>query len=245
MTTPEPVVMLPGTLCTGEVFAAQAAALREAGHDVQVLPLGPETHVDTHAATVLATAPERFALAGFSQGAITALAVLRRAPARVSRAAFLALNPGPATDAQREVWSTWLADAHSAAGRRHIGQALSANVGPASASNTALKARIANMAEATPGAAFEGQLAALASRPDAWDTLSDLKLPCALAVGTDDPVTTPELHERVLKHLPQGTNLTAIQGAGHYAPLERPEAVTCWLQAWLAGVSPAPGPGLG
>lgn len=245
MSTPEPVVMLPGTLCTGKVFAAQAAALRDAGHEVQVLPLGSETHVDAHAATVLASAPERFALAGFSQGAITALAVLRRAPARVSRAAFLALNPGPATDAQREVWTTWLSEAHSAAGRRQIAQALSANVSPERRSDTQLKDCIVGMAEATPGSAFEGQLAALASRPSAWGTLDDLDLPCELAVGSDDPVTTPELHERVLEHMPQGTTLSLFKNAGHYAPLERPDAVTRWLKQWLAGMPPTPGAEVG
>ena len=245
MSTPEPVVMLPGTLCTGEVFASQAGALRAAGHAVHVLPLGSDASVDAHAAAVLSIAPERFALVGFSQGAITALAVLRRAPARVSRAAFLALNPGAPTDAQREVWSSWLAEAHSEAGRRRIGEALSANVSPENQNDTRLRERIIEMAVATPGEAFEGQLAALASRPDAWRTLDRLDLPCELAVGRDDSVTPVDLHERVLGHLPSGTTLSIFSKAGHYAPLERPNEVTGWLQSWLAGETPAPASGVG
>lgn len=244
MSAATPLVLLPGTLCTDAVFAAQAAAFRAAGHEVHVTPLGPERHVDAHADAVLAHAPERFALAGFSQGAITALAILRRAPERVTRAALLALNPGAATDAQRETWAGWRRDAHDRDARRAIAERLRRNVAPARQDDRDLAAAILTMAVDTPGTSFEGQLEALASRPDAWATLADVRLPLALAVGRDDPVTPLDLHERVRDRLPEGTPLTVIEGAGHYAPLERPDAVTDWLREALVA-PPDPERGIG
>jgi len=235
MNTRDPVVLLPGTLCTEVVFAAQADALRAAGHEVHVMPLGPEAHVDAHAAAVVAAAPERFALAGFSQGAITALAVLRRAPERVTRLALLALNPGAATDAQRDVWRAWRQDGGTVTGRRAVAAQLRENVAPERRDDEPLGATVVAMAEATDGAAFAGQLAALASRPDAWSTLEGVGVPCALGVGEADPVTPLELHERIHAALPVGATLTVFEGAGHYAPLERPSAVARWLVDWASG----------
>ena len=62
-----PIVLVPGLLCSAEVFAPQVAAL---------WPFGPVTIASTldcrtvpeMAAAVLATAPPRFALAGISMG---------------------------------------------------------------------------------------------------------------------------------------------------------------------------------
>ena len=49
------------------------------------------------AAGVLAAAPERFALAGHSLGAIVALEIVRQAPQRVTRLALLNASARPAT----------------------------------------------------------------------------------------------------------------------------------------------------
>ena len=57
------------------------------------------------AATVLASAPERFALAGHSLGAIVALEIMRQAPRRVTRLALLNASARPADEAQLEAWA--------------------------------------------------------------------------------------------------------------------------------------------
>ncbi len=86
-----PIVLIPGLLCTAEVFAPQIPAL---------WPYGPVTVASTlegdsiaaMAAAILASAPPRFALAGFSMGGYLAHEILRRAPERVTRLALLSTS---------------------------------------------------------------------------------------------------------------------------------------------------------
>ena len=80
----EPLVLLPGMLGSARVFADVVAALADACQ----LPAAAHRsrRLGRRAAeSVLAAAPERFALAGHSLGGIVALEVWRRAPHRVTR----------------------------------------------------------------------------------------------------------------------------------------------------------------
>ena len=65
------------------------------------------TRVPEMAATVLAQAPPRFALAGHSLGAIVALEILRQAPSRVSRVMLVNASGRGPSEAQRDAWRSW------------------------------------------------------------------------------------------------------------------------------------------
>jgi pimeloyl-ACP methyl ester carboxylesterase len=86
-----PLVMLPGTLCDARLFEP---VLDQLGCRAQVPVLGGATSAVAIADAVLATSPERFSLCGFSLGAIVALEIAARAPARVERLALIGCNPG-------------------------------------------------------------------------------------------------------------------------------------------------------
>ncbi len=60
-----PIVLIPGLLCTAEVFAPQIAALWPYGPVTIASTLEGET-IAQMAASILATAPTRFALIGIS-----------------------------------------------------------------------------------------------------------------------------------------------------------------------------------
>ncbi|MCB1407476.1 MAG: alpha/beta hydrolase, partial [Rhodobacteraceae bacterium] len=86
-----PLVLLPGMMCDGRLFAPQIAALGRRA--VMVAPVTEHDSVQALAAAILAHAPPRFALAGLSMGGIVAMEVLRQAPKRVARLALLDTNP--------------------------------------------------------------------------------------------------------------------------------------------------------
>jgi pimeloyl-ACP methyl ester carboxylesterase len=65
---------------------------------------------------------------------------------------------------------------------------------------------------------------AMAERPDSGDTLSALCVPVAVVVGEEDAVTGVE-EARSMQLLLRDAVLTVVPGAGHLAPLERPEEV--------------------
>ena len=82
------LVLVPGLLCTKALWAPQIAALA----DIADISVADHTRHDTMAGiarSILATAPERFALAGLSMGGYIAYEIMRQAPERVTRLALL------------------------------------------------------------------------------------------------------------------------------------------------------------
>ena len=86
--------LLPGLLCDAATFAPQVQALSGA-FDVRVPDFRGFDSLPAMAAQVLAQAPERFAVLGFSMGGRAALEVVRQAPERVTRLGLLATGYGP------------------------------------------------------------------------------------------------------------------------------------------------------
>ncbi len=92
--TPPLLLIPPGMMCDGRLFAPPQIAAFSGTRAVQVAPLDAHDTVQALAADILAGAPEQFALAGLSMGGIVAMEVLRQAPPeRVERLALLDTNP--------------------------------------------------------------------------------------------------------------------------------------------------------
>ena len=88
------LVLVPGLLCTRALWEPQLAALA----DVADMTVGDHTRHDTMgeiASSILAKAPERFALAGLSMGGFIAVEMMRQAPERVTRLALLDTDVRP------------------------------------------------------------------------------------------------------------------------------------------------------
>ena len=83
-----PIVLIPGLLCSAEVFAPQVAALWRYGPITVASTLEGKTMAEI-AAAILATAPPRFALVGISMGGHISLEIMRQAPERVIKLALL------------------------------------------------------------------------------------------------------------------------------------------------------------
>ncbi len=99
-----PLVLLPGTLLDAELFGHQIAHLSDAA-EITVGDLATDDSIAGMARTVLASAPQRFALAGLSLGGIVAFEIMRQAPERVSRLALLDTNPLPPRPEQLAAWA--------------------------------------------------------------------------------------------------------------------------------------------
>ena len=82
------LVLVPGLLCSPALWAPQVAALR----DIADITIADHTRHDTMPAiadSILAQAPQRFALAGLSMGGYIAQQIVLQAPERVTRLALL------------------------------------------------------------------------------------------------------------------------------------------------------------
>lgn len=225
------LLLLPGTLCTEAAFAVQKRHLAEVAN-CHILPLRAGRTIAEMAAWVLAQAPARFALAGFSQGALVALALMRQAPERVSRLCLMACNPRGSTEGQLATWRRWQQQAQ-AEGLATLSASFADNVHPERRNDAQLRQLIVEMAQATGVETFIAQLEALISRIDSRPYLGEIRCPTLLMVGEADRLTPLYFHEEARALIPTAT-LAVVPECGHYLPLEQPVAVSALLRYWLA-----------
>jgi pimeloyl-ACP methyl ester carboxylesterase/predicted ester cyclase len=231
-----PLVLLPGALCDERLFAAMLAELPArttivgsfAGRDVRTAALG-----------LLADAPERFALLGFSLGGIVALEVASLAPERVLGLALIDANVraiDPELLAERR--SEWNAGVTSGPAAHVRDRLWPSYVAPAAIDDAALQALIVAMAEAVGSDAMAAQAEMVLTRSDGLDRLAALQVPTLILAGAEDALCPPALQRAAAARLPDAT-LALIDGAGHFAPLERPAEVAAHVAAWLDRVDEA------
>ena len=225
-----PLVLLPGMMCDGRLFAPQMAALGRRA--VQVSPVTEHDSVQALAAEVLAHAPPRFALAGLSMGGIVAMEVARQAPDRVDRLALLDTNPraeAPEVQANRV---PQIERARANGVETVMRDEMKPNYLAPGAGREAILDLCMDMALALGVDVFARQSIALRDRPDQQDTLRAFHGPALVLMGEHDRLCPLDRHELMHRLMPQSV-LTIVPDAGHLSTLENPEKTTAALLRWL------------
>lgn len=88
------LALVPGSGCDGRLFTPQVEALQGTVR-THLVENTEQPRIDRLARTALDRLPDRFALAGLSQGGLVALEIVRQAPERVTGLALLDTLPGP------------------------------------------------------------------------------------------------------------------------------------------------------
>lgn len=227
-----PLVLLPGLLCTAALWEAQKVALCETAN-VVVAPLTGDDSMAGMAESVLASAPDRFALAGLSMGGYVALEIMRRAPGRVEKLALLdtsARADDPARTAERE---ELLLLAQQGAFDAVVRRLLPALIHPDRlAGDRALCDAVVGMAHKVGPRVYLRQMKAIMGRPDSRDGLSEIRCPTLLLCGAEDARTPPAVHEEMAAAIPDA-RLVVVPHCGHLSTMERPDAVNIALKDWL------------
>lgn len=229
----EPLVLIPGLMNDGDIFAHQADTLG-ADRDVVIGDATKSAAIAAIAADVLDAAPERFALGGLSLGGYVAFEILRRAPDRVSRLALIDTQARPDTEDARR---SRLAAIHRV--REGDFEAVAADlrqklVHPARREEQALMDRLAAMMERLGPEVFLRQQQAALARPDSRPLLGTIAVPTLLIAGRQDAVTPLAVQEEMAARI-EPAKLKVVEDCGHLAPIERPDAVTDALRGWLEG----------
>jgi len=225
-----PLVLLPGMMCDGRLFAPQMAALGR--RVVQVSPVTEHDSVQALAAEVLAHAPPRFALAGLSMGGIVAMEVVRQAPGRVDRLALLDTNPraeAPEVQANRV---PQIERARANGVDTVMRDEMKPNYLAPGPGRAAILDLCMDMALALGVEVFERQSLALRDRPDQQDTLRGFRGPALVLMGEHDRLCPLDRHELMHALIPQSV-LTIVPDAGHLSTLENPEMTTAAMLRWL------------
>ncbi|TCZ66627.1 alpha/beta fold hydrolase [Roseicella aquatilis] len=232
MSHPPRLLLLPGLLCDSRLWRDQIAAL--AGEaECHVADTTLDESLAAMAERALATAPDRFALAGLSMGGYLAFEILRQAPERVTRLALFDTSARPDSPQQARRRRGLMALTRTGQFRGVTPRLLPQLVHPDHLAGPIGQEVIA-MAERIGREAFLRQQEAILGRPDSRPDLPGIRVPTLVAVGEADALTPPELSEEIAAAIP-GARLHRIVGCGHLPPMEAPAATTALLRAWLRG----------
>jgi 2-succinyl-6-hydroxy-2,4-cyclohexadiene-1-carboxylate synthase len=217
----------PVVATLGERYRALAPDIRGHGTASAMEPVTLAAVIED----VAALGPERFTLAGYSQGGRIALHAALALPDRVERLVLIGASPGIADPAER-------------AARRAADEALAAEIESAGIEEFAARwARtpvLAGQPREVAAAAHADRLrntpAGLASAlrglgtgalPSLWARLGELAMPVALIAGERDEKFRA-LGEQMARAIPRG-RLVVVPGAGHAVHLEAPVVVAAEL----------------
>ena len=223
------LVLLPGLNNTAAVFDEVAAAL-PATINTHCPDLPALTTVEALANAVLANAPERFWLGGFSFGGYVAMAVLAKAPERVLGIALICSSPKADTAAQAARRLDAIAAAEKG-GYEETAASSTVPFHPDSLKRPELLARRREIVRAYGVERYIAHCHACIARPDRT-ALLDGQRPTLLVTTSHDTVV-PVAGVRSLADQVDGSEFAQVEGAGHLLPLEQPQALAAVLGDWI------------
>jgi pimeloyl-ACP methyl ester carboxylesterase len=225
-----PIVLVPGLLCSSEIFAAQIPALWAFGPVTVASTLEGE-RIDEAAASILRNAPPHFALAGISMGGYLALEIMRQAPSRVLKLALLDTSARPDTSAQTDARLRALAQARI----EFMGIALptlTSLLHPHRRGDLDILNINSRMARAVGLEGYERQARIAISRPDSRPFLGAIEVPTLVLVGDCDPLTPLDHSQEIASAVPRA-ELKVVPDCGHLSPIEQPGRVSEALADWI------------
>ena len=229
-----PLLLLAGLACDARVWREVVPALASRDDILRFSFQGFST-LARMAAHVLAHAPAEFIVAGHSMGGRVALMMAAMAPQRLRGMALLSTGIHPAGPAEPAHRQRLVAIARTQGMAALASEWLPPMFDPGRPPAPALMADLAAMVAAQPVESFAGQISALLERPDMAPALAAFPRPVLLLCGAGDGWSPPADHAEMLAITRHG-QLQIVADAGHFLPLEQPEAVAAALSGWLAGL---------
>jgi 2-succinyl-6-hydroxy-2,4-cyclohexadiene-1-carboxylate synthase len=219
----------PTIAALGERYRALAPDIRGHGSACGVRPVS----FDVVGEDLLALAPERFELAGYSMGGRIALSFALAAPERVSRLVLIGSSPGIADVEERRARRA----ADDALADRIEGEGIEAFAShwsslPLFADQPPAVAAAANaerLSQSPAGLAAALRGLGTGVMEPLWERLSQLTIPVALVVGERD-AKFRALAEQMAQLLSDAT-LHVVPDTGHAVQLESPDAVAAIVSA--------------
>jgi pimeloyl-ACP methyl ester carboxylesterase len=225
------VVCVPGLACSPRLYAEQIPHLWTLG-PVTVAQHTLHDSMAAIASSILASAPERFALMGLSMGGYVSFEILRQAPERVVKLALLDTSARPDTPQQTANRQAQI----SQVGKTPLSELMDAIfpvlVHASRHADAPLRQVFRLMAEEVGSAGFIRQQTAIMGRPDSRPDLKNIRCPTLMLVGDGDQLTPPGVAQEIADGI-AGARLVTVPECGHSSTLERPESVTAALMDFL------------
>ena len=226
-----PLVLVPGLLCTGDLWAAQVAALSDIA-DCQIADHTRHNTISGIARSIIESMPRSFALAGLSMGGYIAFEIMRQTPERVERLALLDTSALGDNEEERRNRLALIEFATEDFERFLDEYWLLQMLPTGKLNDKKLRDQILAMARDTGVDAYVRQQQAIISRPDSRPVCEQISCPVTVIVGDLDQATPLARHEEIQRITP-GSELIVIEACGHLSTLEAPNKVNSALRNWL------------
>jgi pimeloyl-ACP methyl ester carboxylesterase len=227
------LLLIPGVLCDERLFAHQIADLGSQAA-ISVANITQQSSVEEMALAVLATAPERFCLGGFSLGSQVALEIMQIAADRVERLALLSATHGGLLPASEIAFRKALEPIEHGGFQQYLDDVFPRYFTDRDAQNPDLKRIFMDMAHTVGQEAGLRQMRALLGVHSPFRNLDRIRCRTFIIGGAEDHRTTYEAHQ-ILSQEISGSELVRVEDSAHFTTLEQPKAVSEALQRWLAG----------
>lgn len=227
------LILIPGLLCDGALWADQVIALSDMV-DVRVADITDADSMTDLAQDVLEDAPDEFALAGLSMGGYVAQEILRQQPGRVTHLALLDTNARADTPEQSQNRKRMMGIAEAGGLDQVVAQMLPNLIHPDHLKVPAIADAFGKMAERVGAEAFVDQQTAILNRVDGRADLAAINCPALVLCGEQDALTPLKVHEEMVDGIGANANLVVVPDCGHLSTLEKPQAVTSAMRAWLS-----------
>lgn len=215
------LLLVPGLLCTADLFAPQIA---DFGEEIRCVVADHRRadSIPAIASGILEEAPSTFALAGLSMGGYLSFEILRQAPDRVEALILLDTSARGETEAQTARRHELIELARAEGIDPVIEQLLPYFVDEDNV--VRLRDTVVKMARDTGVDAFVRQETAIANRVSSLEMLPQILCPTTVIVGGRDRLTAPEVNQEIADNVP-GAEYYRIDRCGHLSTLEAPARV--------------------
>ncbi len=234
---PTPLLLLGGTACDDRLFAP---VLERLGWPVtQVVALEGAETTPALATAILAGAPERFALLGFSLGGIVALEMVAQAQGRITGLALIDTTPLPDPADKAAPRRAAAVAARETGMDGYILDSWDRLVSPANRDDAGLRETLLAMARDSGPDRLAAQTELAIHRADSRPRLGAIRVPTLILAGADEQICPLSAHQALADGI-AGARYFTIPQAGHFAPLENPASVARHLRDWLALITTDP-----
>ncbi|MBW3591220.1 MAG: alpha/beta hydrolase [Actinobacteria bacterium] len=191
-----------------------------------------DTHADDLAETVQSLGVDQVDLAGISMGGYIAFAFWRRYPQMV-RTLILVSTRANEDPPEYKTGREMTAERARQYGTAALAGSMLPNLLDESASQE-VKDRVVGIFESVPGATSAADSLAMKDRADSTGDLPSITVPALIIEGQGDHLL-PEGSGKALAEPIPGAKLVRIPAAGHFAPIENPDAVNSAIRGFLDG----------
>lgn len=191
-----------------------------------------DTHADDLAETIEALGVDQVDLGGISMGGYIAFALYRRHPG-LFRSLILVSTRAAADPPEYRTGRRMTAER----ALHHGTRALAGSMLPsllAEGASAQVQEQVLAMFDAVPGATSAADSLAMKDREDSTALLGSIEVPTLVVEGAGEQLLPAGTAGAMAGAIP-GARLVSIPGAGHFLPLENPEAVNREIRGFLSG----------